>query len=356
MNVMTMTFHWASNYGAVLQAYALQRFIQTNIAADSVKIVDYIPDGMQINVRNVFRSKRPAKILARLKELRKEAHLIKFRQEHLQMTQHFGNLSTLRNECPDTDIIICGSDQIWNEGFTAHGEGDFTPSYFLDFGRESSKRIAYAASFGQTDYPADLTARIKPLLDRFYAISSREKSGVELLQHMGYQDARLTVDPVLLLPSVEYEKLIVSAHNYSKQASLYMLRRQDKATKQLLHNIKYSLPVNMAIKSIDGYKVEDWLSALKTSGIVITNSFHAMVFCFIFHTPFYVLLEHGELSGMNDRITTFLQMTGLENRIINDADSFRIDDEIVWEKASPKLQPFIDESKQFLINSLSCDQ
>ena len=80
---------------------------------------------------------------------------------NLNLTKRYKSYSDLKKDPPKCDVCVCGSDQIWNQYFTMNGEGGLTLSYFLNFGVDDIKRIAYAVSFGTIDYPDELMKVLK---------------------------------------------------------------------------------------------------------------------------------------------------------------------------------------------------
>ena len=112
MTIGILTFHWATNNGAVLQAYALQVFLTK--LGHNVKIIDYMPRAYEKTFAKCFVSKRPAAIKKCLSEYFKETHFIPFRKEHLTLTDRYDSVDEMRRNPPHCDVYICGSDQIWN--------------------------------------------------------------------------------------------------------------------------------------------------------------------------------------------------------------------------------------------------
>ena len=130
MKKYIITFHWATNYGAVLQAYALQNFLQET--GDEVAIIDYTPDNLKKTFLRAVLTK-PTKYAKNFAELKKERKISKFRKKYFKLTKLYKSNAELKAEKWDHATFICGSDQIWNPYFTLYGEGQKTLSYFLDF-------------------------------------------------------------------------------------------------------------------------------------------------------------------------------------------------------------------------------
>lgn len=349
MNIGTITFHWATNYGAVIQAYALQKYLKLNNY--ETEIIDYIP--LQIKLIQTLSNIKNLRVIELIKEIRFK----QFRKKYLKISKkcYYTNLDLVKN-CHNYDVYICGSDQIWNEPFLLNSENTTNLSYYLNFVKKHKVRISYATSFGTNKISSNTIDLIKPELNRFNYISVRENSGKEIVENMGL-NVELVIDPTLLLEGNIYESLFKDLK----------IRRQFQFFSYILHNNQ-----NNAIK-IDNYilnkyfnnKIEkrfdlkdvgvvEWLYHIKNSRFVSTNSFHGTVFAIIFNKPFIVMPV--ENSGMNDRITTLLTTLGLENRIISSFDESRIDilfeEPINWEQINVKVERIRKKSEEFLERAL----
>lgn len=343
MKIGIMTFHWATNHGAVIQAYALQKFLEESIEEAEVKIIDYYPSRYEKGYKSVFRSLNPSAIKKNYKEYRKDK-LIKPFREKMPMTNHFADTEELKSYANDFDIVICGSDQIWNEFFTLHGEGKVTTAYYLSF-CPKSKKIAYAASFGFDSMNDEIQKIITPLLIEFNAISVRENSAKEILSKIGIQSEKVC-DPTFLLNKEHY----VSLSNFRVKDNFiakYILRKQTSKNNNLIESIIDVMHCNKII-DIEMMTVENWLGAIKEAHYCITNSFHCTVFSIIFHTPFYVIAENGKGSGMNDRLITLLNDLQLTNRIINSPYDIKHLEDIDWAVVDNKLNEILKASKSFI--------
>lgn len=102
----------------------------------------------------------------------------------------------LRAAPPEYDVYVAGSDQIWNPYIFQ--DKQFDPSFLLGFVKEG-RRIAYAPSLGVPELPADKAAQLRDFLAPFSALSVREKRGQVLLKEAAGREARVVLDPTLLL-------------------------------------------------------------------------------------------------------------------------------------------------------------
>lgn len=344
MKIGIITFHWATNFGAVLQAYALQKYLMS--LNYEVEIINYKPKRYDFSIRSII-SKR---VWANILQWKKEQGIKKFRNRYLNLTKRYYSESELVSNPPYCDIYITGSDQVWNPYFTQFGEGKATLSYFLSFGNENIKKIAYAVSFGVTEYDDKLLKIVSPIINNFTAIGVREKTGLDILKSLKFRSqCELVPDPTLLLNEKDYGNFIRDNNIVSNYCFIYILRNTELC--RALTNDMRKLRYRTIVSKFSDDSIEQWLTYIKFSKFVITNSYHGMLFCIQFHTPFIIVSEHGHLSGMNDRFYTILSELGLENRVASyDLSNIQaiIKTEIEWEQVDLKLSEFRNRGYLFL--------
>lgn len=349
MRIGTITFHWATNYGAVLQAYALQQYLKKS--GFETEIINYVP--FKIKAREFLSNIKRLQI----NNLKKEYRINKFRNENMVLSRKkFHSNNQLYKYCNDYDTYICGSDQVWNEWFLRSSESKPNLSYYLNFVSTGKKRISYATSFGANKLSDENANLVKPELEKFNNIGVRENTGKSIIENLGLK-AHLVVDPTLLLDVNEYNELIadINIKDHYKLFSYVLHTNQDISLK--INNYIFDNFFNNKDKKYhnEPIGIPEWLYALKNSEFVLTNSFHGSIFSIVFHRPFLVVPVEG--SKMNDRITTLLKSVGLENRMIDDFNESIIDklmnETIDWEKVDEKLKGMRKDSIEFFGNSLA---
>lgn len=346
IKVGILTFHWATNYGAVLQAFALQTVIQQ--MGCKVNIINYKPRRYNINMWTFIRSRKFLSLRSFFYTLKKEYRMKEFRAKYLITTPRYFTQTELREKCKDFDVLISGSDQVLNVSFLQYGEGGESTAYYLDFGGKEVNRVYYGASFGATNYPKNLLKKVIPIVAHINAISVREMTGQKIFRDMGREDTVVVPDPTLLIPIDSYlEKFnIAKTKQFSNTYFVYMLRGK-------LKNIKQKLPQNICISKNE--TIEKWLSMIYTSKAVVTNSFHGVIFCVLSHTPFLVVLSTKKNEGMNDRFFTMLTKLGLEDRITTEFE-FNInlmDRTIDWLKVDENIIKYKNTGITFLKNIIN---
>lgn len=369
-----------SNYGTILQNYALQTFlrslgfetflIRTDIPLGCSR-KDYYKSLLQKNgffsLIGYFKSRLLCKIAWKILSENKNDEKRKFPDsvdKYLNPTKIFRSLSELESDCPMADIYIAGSDQVWN----TYGENYATISeqikaYLLCFAPDSARKISCAASFGKNSLDLEFESLFKQELSEFDFISCREKSGVEICRKLGVENAVLQQDPTMLLSSDEYKKIASKKLAPKKPYILlyllgndtdFSIRRLKQFAKSKKLDVVY-VPANEAQK-INFYKktyptVEEWLGLYENASAVVTNSFHGTVFSLIFNKPFLSVHQKGKFETQNVRIDSLLEDFGLKNRIFS-GDFEKLFSSVDFEKVNKRLEeirkcsPFVEWIKK----------
>lgn len=335
-----LTFHWATNFGAVLQAYALQKCLE-KMGFDA-EVINYRPYRI-ILIQKIT-------MWRNYEHQRKERALRRFRKKIKLSNQTVHTAKELKFVFEQYDSIIAGSDQIWNESFTLGAEGKVTLSYFLQNCPSHIKRISYAASFGAEKVSELYKEQVKPELSQFSAISVREKTGMNIVRWIGLE-AEEVCDPTLLLTKEDYWKLTKDIQLDVPSVFSYILHKHQETIK-IAEYVKKMLGDNIGVSECSG--LEEWLYAIQHSEIVVTNSFHGVMLSIILNKPFIAVLIKG--SGMNDRLSTILAEVGLENRAVDSYDENLIDailrSPIAWNHVNNRLEALRNHGRSFLNHSL----
>ena len=351
MKVGIITFHWAANYGAILQAYSLVEYLRNQYCAN-VEIIDYCPSNLELSYKNAIKHIRPNVVWDKIREVQKNKIVSPFRRQLPLSKRYYSNQELI---CSDMtyDIILTGSDQIWNPWFLLRGEKKITPAYFLDFAGDSVKKISISASFGCSTLPVNCYDIVKPLLERFDDISVRESSGIDILRSLSIDGGTVTADPTALLSRMEYLAMCDSAPSpMIGRVTKMILRRQSKEKKKRISQICANLSENRAY-DLDCLSMSEWLTAIRDSAIVVTNSFHCVMMCLKLHTPFVVILEKGSGEGMNDRFFTLLSKFNLRDRILANPDDVKKLSNIDFEKVDVCMEEYAQTLKEYLERNIS---
>ena len=378
IGILTLPLH--TNYGGILQAYALQTVLER--MGHNVEVID------KSRYRFLPFYKKPFIYVCRILLkvfLRKniKIQLEKYYNECIdrdKITQiytrpfidkyihqkHIEKFSEIKQN--DFDAIVVGSDQIWRTIY-ANLFFQSTSAAYLDFAQkwDNLKRIAYAASFGTDhwEYSKENTKKCSNLIGLFNAVSVREKNGISLCcENLNYKSAIQVLDPTLLLDASDYERLFRQNMNNKKKGSLFcyildLNERKNSIIKK--YEQKYKLKAFHVNSRVDDWNapmeeriqppVEEWLRGIADADFVITDSFHACAFSIIFKKQFLVI--GNEKRGLS-RFTSFLDMFDLKDRLIADKtpnDNLKCH-EINYDEVYKKLNMLRSVSFEFLKNNL----
>lgn len=365
--IITLPLH--TNYGGLLQAYALQHVLESMGHQVVVVNIKQFSFGLNIPLRRIVKRLRSRYLEhedcyvfyeRKMKQLAPviRQHTDRFIRTYIHTRDMYALTSIRRN---DFDGFVVGSDQIWRPVFfpkIGRAYLDFTAGWDV-------LRVAYAASFGVDDaeYSDSEIRQCREGISRFNGVSVRERSGVDLCKQYFSIEPEWVLDPTMLLERADYER-IISETKVSDSAGdfFYYILDETKDTRQFSESLAASKAMTIfRLNAFSGNKivplderiqppVESWLRAFADAKFVVTDSFHACVFSILFHKPFYVLPNQGR--GMS-RIESLLKVFGLEHRLLS---QFEINDSleaIDWDKVDGQLELWRKKSQQFLVRSLS---
>lgn len=251
----------------------------------------------------------------------------------------------------EPEAVVVGSDQVWSPW--ANVPIDFLGNMFLDFVPDfKGKRVAFAASFGGDEwtYTPEWTDKCSRLAKKFDAISVREDSGVKLCKEYLGVDAIHVLDPTLLLTGADYEKLLSRPAKKTNTLFAYVLDTSDEKVK-FLHAVANKFGLELKIQGAnDDLKwedsIEDWLADIRDAAMVVTDSFHGSVFAIQFRTPFYVIpnLRRGA-----ERMLSLSRLLHFEDRVIEACNVFeKMSLKMDWLNIANYLQEEREKSIVFL--------
>lgn len=361
-----ITLHRTTNYGSVLQAYALQEIISS--LGYNVSIIDYRPSrskmlSMLVGLKyknNLLKKSIIIRTIVRL--IMFPSYILRFKtfkkfvRKYLKLTQeHYNNEKDFDNFKPIFDIYCTGSDQVWNSEWN----GKIDKPLFLNFAPDSSKKIAYAASFGKERLESWEKEETKRMLKKYNSISVRELSGMEILKELGIENCNCVLDPTLLFDGNKWKNISSTKYKNEEYILVYNLNRNKK-----IHDyaIKLSKKTGYKIKYItyqlhDFYKqgkmycnvsVEKYLALIANAKYVVTDSFHGVAFSINFNRDFMVIYPNK----FSSRLKSILEITGLSNRIVNDNNMNFLLKSIDYNKVNPIVNKEREKSVKILKNML----
>lgn len=377
MKIGIITF-WQTkdNYGQVLQAYALQSYLikighepfiirYDFINRKKINLIKSIKDIIKFCV---FHKRYISNIKADnyIDEKNLLRNFGEFREHYFKFSNRiYKTLKELRNNPPIADVYVVGSDQVWSQ-LLSNKENKI---FFLDFGNNVTRKISYAPSFARTNYPKELLPILSKELSLFDTISVREYCGVEICKSVGFKST-LVCDPTLLLTNNDYISLFdrIKVNFNNDYCFLYLVNITNKSTigwDMIKNALKEIGLESLTVVSSGYYKcseilddtkydypsIERWLSYIYNSKLVITSSFHGIVFCIIMRKNFLYVPLKDEKSEGNNRVLDLLSICGLEKNILISGENI-IDainnNNFYNEDNMSNLMKFINSSKDFL--------
>ena len=345
-----ITFHRASNYGAVLQAFALQSVLN-GLGADA-EIVDY-------HGKVVEENHNPSKVLSRCSvpvaplryyQRRNKFRVFEeFRKAHLPMSEMVTS-SDVGKLDGRYDLFLTGSDQVWSKEWSG-----LDSTYRLDFVKESRKS-SYACSFGFSSFPEGSKQIFSESLSELENVSVRELSAKRLIEDELGISARVDLDPTLLVNTTQWSEISITPPVQDGYILIYSMlppkslleaaRAKARETGLDVIFLSNSYKSNRDLKKVRYSTPEEFLGWFKNASYVFTNSFHGTVFSIIFERN--LVVECQSLTRYNIRSKDLLKLAGLEEREM--VDGCFNEETIDWELVNCNLNEARNNSICYLRN------
>lgn len=369
MNIGIITFHRAHNYGALLQCYALKRFLE--LEGHVVNVVDYWPlyHSKTYNLLPDFSSKSFKSKLKTLLlfiigfyKISKRANGYKrFIRNYLELSNNASFIMDRDLRDITFDAVVYGSDQIWWKSALPGFKG-LDLVYWGDYMPLVKNKIAYAPSMGVMNFDNKDVDILRSKLANFKAISVRENIVKEFLKDRCNINADVVLDPVFLLNAKQWESMCTVSQPpvniNEKYVFFYQLVKNEAACK-LVDKVAdvYGYKVIEIRGRVDSLKFGDrylqtldpigFIQLIKHAQFVVTTSFHGTAFSIIFEKQFFAT-GMGENS---ERARSLLRNLGIENCYVDNPESILYEG-IDYKQINEKLNALIAISKGFLVDNL----
>lgn len=357
--ILIITLAQGSNYGGMLQAYALQKSVkklgfevETTFSKGPAmrRFIKSLP-GFKYAIKLIKRS--PKKNTERTTKYTRD-----FIARNIALTDMGDALKAAKGG--KYHAYITGSDQVWRSKYT------YVPHNLLSFAPKDKVKISYAGSFGRDDldeYKSSLLSRSKKLASQMDALSVREDSGLNIVKRYWDIIASHHVDPTLLISRDEYDSLVNNSAAKTKKPEgrlfLYVLDSGDE--KQLIARKATALLNMNTFTIIDGDEnngrpmppVEQWIRSFRDAEYVVTDSFHGMVFSIIFNKPFIAV---GNKERGLARFTSLLGVLDLQHRLVTseeDVTEELLNEDIDWIAIQKKIKHEQKRSEEYLSRYLN---
>ena len=341
---------YGQNYGSILTYYSLKTVLEK--LGYSVVMVE-CPIG-----KDYF-------------EIQSNTHARIFAKNHFEITEYKSvkDLKDLNCVC---DCFVLGSDQIFNPGIYKN----FRNTFFLDFADNTKRKIACSASFGHSRWKFSFFEKLKVnyYLNKFDAISIREKSGVEILKNkFNITDVKHIFDPIFMSDVSLYNNLIeeIPENKENNYVLSYILdptpekkglikdvsKKLDKKYFNILDGFANKYDDNYKLMDLDNtlppLNVHEVLSYYKNADFVITDSFHGTCLAILFNKPFVSLVNNRRGAT---RFESMLEEFELLDRMFYEIDDSVLDavtKDIDYERVEKILNDKRKESSEWLLDALN---
>lgn len=336
--IATITFHASHNYGSMLQAYALQQTLHRlgyendiiNLRTDRQKKI-YSRISYTEAFCGVKKFVKISLMMPYIASLKRKYDLFEiFLSSYLRLTNEYNTLEDLERANLSYDCYISGGDQIWNT--SPH---DFDWSFYLPF-VDNGKKISYAVSMGpRAEENVTDRDRIKKYLSGYTHISVREEGTASLVSDLVNIPVSMDLDPTLLLTAGEWEAKLSMKPLVNGDYILLYAPCYKKSVYEMAHYLsrKLKMPVVVTMFTYHTWFFPfkrylevgplEFLNLTRNARLVVSGSFHALIFSTLFHVPFFAV------DGNRDnRMVTFLKNMDLQDRTISNLDR-----EIKWRQS-----------------------
>ena len=368
MKIALLSFHNAANYGAALQAYALQQYLHCK--GYETEYIDYQNDmrrsayDMRFHIRLCLKKHQWFAAMkyflgAPFMRHRKNKFAHFYKKLHCTQKTYFNN-QQLAEIADSYDKYVVGSDQVWNP----HNNGQDT-AFLLSFVKNNRKKISYSSSFGIASIPDDLKEDYKHYLSDFAYLSSREQLGCQLIKDLTGREATHVLDPVFLLDSEEWSE---SISKHTKEDFIFCYTNRENQLADFFNTTKYQLDgrkiykltryvslsdfVRPSVKVKYTMSPEEFLGNIRDSRLVVTASFHCLALAIIFNKQFVCFITGDK--GKDERVVGLLQALGLTDRIYSPLMTMEdVNRPINYEKVNEKKDELLKQSSSYLLNALN---
>lgn len=366
--VALMTWFHYFNYGTSLQVTASVHTIKK--LGYQVDVINYIPHAKLVTLKNYKGFNFYYDLIKKKVKNRKERTIIdqerekafeKFLVENINLTEKCQTASDLFLLNDKYDAFVCGSDQIWAPNI-------FNDKYFLSFVENPKKMIAYAPSIGLSKIEDPyIKKQMSENISRFEYLSVREAQGAKIIKEICNKEARVVLDPTMLLSACEWDKLAIGENESKPYILCYFLgTNKDNWS----HVYRLSEKINIPFKIIPvftsdygrGYEVVngvgpgEFINLVRNASMICTDSFHGTVFSIIYNKPFYAYerFSSDDDYSQNSRIYNILELLGLQDRLVTNTKILPSDPIICdYTNVNEKLEIEREKSINYLKNALN---
>lgn len=358
-SIGVITFHRANSYGAQLQAYATIEFLIQN--GYKAEIINYVNPYEQ-RFQNFFHTDngtfkgylinfiKDYVLFKRLYGKRAFSH-----PEKLMPVSHRSYKSVEDLDAVDYDLLVAGSDQIWNPQIT----NGVDKVFLLQFGK-AKKRVSIASSFGSYTLSDTELDEYRSAFQFIDAISTREEFGKRQIEKLTEKPIKVLMDPTFLIDSTHWKTQIANKSQFADVKEKYILTFFVAPQANYKERVKkYAEALDLPVwsiqstlikrvncdRSILGANIYDFIALLQNAALVITDSFHGVALSLNLQKDFVAFSNVGNPV----RVASLLNNLGLGNRLDMEPDQLS---RIEYESINEKLEELRVDSKTWVLDAL----
>lgn len=359
-----VTFHRAKNFGAMLQAYALQESLKKDYF---VNIIDYRSKEMDAfyyypKYSLKYFIKISAKMVLRTKdtylELKRDHNFSKFSKKYFKLSKEY-DAESISNANYNYDCFVSGSDQVWNPHVNFKDK-----VFYLSFA-DKNKRNSYAASLGTNNFSSEELAELKNDIKDFKNFLIREQDGIDIVNKLlPNKKTNLVLDPVFLLSKDEWiKKLNLKQENKKDYILVYYIAKPTNSTEFAYNLAKETglelvylnpnhkdFPKNMKIVNSIGPR--EFVEYIMNAKYIVTTSFHGLSLGLIFNKKVFFEKNMNKINN-NSRLENLINLLNVGNLEIKDSKVLDFNkEEVDWNKVNKIIQDESMHSLKLLKESL----
>lgn len=374
-------FYNSTNYGGILQSYALVKFLN-QFEGIYARQICYKRESDGLSVKRINKIFNVKKLYSYVKRkinsliTRKNRQRVSkatekrfkpfylFVEKNIPKTCEIYNQHTISACLSSFDAFVVGSDQVWNVKF-------YDEVYRLEFVPKEKYKMSYAAGVSSAVLTKEQQNKFRDSLKSFSAISVREKDAVDTLSPLTSLQVEWVLDPTLLLTASEWNEICSDRKIKEEYIFCYFLGRLSLSNKKIIEfaqkrNLKVvTMPYLTGTGSDDScfgdYKIytagpADFVSLIKHAEFVFTDSFHATVFSHLYKKNFFVF-NRAEFKGMSDRIYSLTSLFDTQDRFCDTDEKANLSyienlAPVDYSKGFPKFDAMKEKSINYLKENL----
>jgi len=292
-----LTYHYTTNYGAVLQAYAVIRFLRE--IGYSVEIIDSRPrNAIRYYAKSLLYNKNFFSGLIKYFRFRRFiTNELSLSKQKVYSSQHLGRI------CCDYSVLVVGSDEVWK----TNSFRGFDSGFFLDFAAESQTRISFSASIGSQTSFDNYKIHVCDYLSKFYSVSVRDDHTSDVISKECQISSTRLLDPTWLVDVSRFPRKrklycdYVLVYGRFTESQMRIVKDEAVMLKCQVISVGYkNIFTDINLLSVG---VEDWVSLLENAKTVFTNFYHGVIFGLKFHNEVYFASRADKNYKVNQLIT-----------------------------------------------------